>query len=271
MRGFVYYSQTDVKRNRLFIDDLLKEAKKIGIQLQLLIDDEMPDLDADFVLFRGRDFERMKTFEKAGLLVINRSEVNRIANHKLRTYELASLLGVPTVPTKKIQSAADIQTYPAIIKTVNGHGGHEVFFCATKEKAENILKKHNNQELIAQPFIESGARDVRVFVLGNEVIGAVKRTGNDSFKSNFTLGGTIEKFTLSAIQEKNALTIAKALKSDYIGIDFLLLPDGSWLLNEIEDPVGARSLYLTHDFSVAEKLMGYVKGKVYEGEFITTQ
>lgn len=259
MKGHVYYSQTDVKKNTLFIEDLFKEAKKIGIQLQLLVDNEMPDKEADFVLFRGRDFELIKKFEETGLLVINRSEVNRIANHKLRTYELATLLGVPAVPTKKVQAAEDIDSYPVIIKTVNGHGGHEVFFCATREKAETILKKHETRELIAQPFIESGARDVRVFVLGNEIIGAVKRTGTDSFKSNFTLGGTIEKFTLSPVQEKDALAIAKALKSDYIGIDFLLLSDGSWLLNEIEDPVGARSLYLTHDFSVAEKLMAYIK------------
>ena len=58
--------------------------------------------------------------------------------------------------------------------------------------------------------------------------------------------------------------IARALKSDYIGIDFILLPDGRWLFNEIEDPVGARSLYTTHDFSVAGKLMGYIKGKLAE-------
>ena len=93
-------------------------------------------------------------------------------------------------------------------------------------------------------------------MIGEEVVGAVKRTGNRSFKSNYTLGGSVEKYTLSSWQEKEALTIARALKSDYIGIDFLLLPDGRWMLNEIEDPVGARSLYVTHDFSVAGELMG---------------
>ena len=35
---------------------------------------------------------------------MNRSEVNRIANHQTRTYELAVLLGVPAVPTKMIHS-----------------------------------------------------------------------------------------------------------------------------------------------------------------------
>ena len=86
-------------------------------------------------------------------------------------------------------------------------------------------------------------------------------SGSDSFKSNFTLGGSVEKYTLSSWQEKEVRKIAKALKSDYIGIDFLLLPDGGWMLNEIEDPVGARSLYVTHDFSVAEELIGVCEEK----------
>lgn len=262
MKGWLYYEKEDVEKNVLFIEDLIKEAGKIGIQLQLFTGETVPHEKADFILFRGRDFELLKQFERAGLTVINRSEVNRIANHKLRTYELAALLGVPTVPTRHFQSVQDIQGYPSIVKTVDGHGGDEVFFIGKQEKATKILHRLKNRELIIQPFIESGASDVRVFVLGNEIIGAVKRTGVDDFKSNYTLGGTVEKFTLTAAQEKDALTIAKALKSDYIGIDFLLLPDGSWLLNEIEDPVGARSLYLTHDFSVAERLIGYVKGKV---------
>ena len=152
-----------------------------------------------------------------------------------------------------------LQSYPVVLKTADGHGGNEVFLCTSAEEAEGFINKFKDRNLIVQPYIESNATDVRVFVIGEEVVGAVKRTGNDSFKSNYTLGGSIEKYTLSSWQEKEVMKIARALKSDYIGIDFLLLPDGRWLLNEIEDPVGARSLYATHDFSVAEKLIGYIQ------------
>ena len=262
MKGYVYYAKADAVKNALFIEELQKEAEKIGIQLQLIVDDEIPDEDADFILFRGRDYKLAKKFESAGYLVINRSEVNRIANHKLRTYELALLLGVPAVPTKLIDSVEDIQAYPTIIKTVDGHGGDEVFLVNKLEKAKEILITYENRELIAQPYIESNSSDVRVFVIGTEIIGAVKRTGTDSFKSNYTLGGTVEKFNLPPAMEKDALKIATALRSDYIGIDFLLLLDGSWLLNEFEDPVGARSLYVTHDLSVAVRLMEFVKGSL---------
>lgn len=259
MRGFIYYAKEDAEKNVLFIEDVIHEASKIEISLDLITNKEHLTEKADFIIFRNRDWQLCQQLESTGIRIFNRSEVNRIANHKLRTCELAALLGIPTVPTKKLSSIEQVQSFPVVIKTVDGHGGDEVFLVNTIEEANEVLHQFSNRELIVQPYVETNAQDVRVFIIGQEVVGAVKRTGNDSFKSNFTLGGTIEKFELSSQQEKEALTIAKAIKSDYIGIDFLLLPDDRWLLNEIEDPVGARSLYKTHNFSVAAKLMIYIK------------
>ena len=119
------------------------------------------------------------------------------------------------------------------------------------------------KRLIAQTYIETNATDVRVFMLGEEVVGAVKRIGaENSFKSNFTLGGTVEKYTLNKQQVADVQKIAKALKSDYIGIDFLLLPDGNWLFNEIEDPVGARSYFQTTGEDIAIPIMDYINKKL---------
>ena len=262
MKGYVYYSGDETVRNRAFIDDLINEAGKVGIELQLLIDNEQPDSDTNFILFRDRNPDKAKSFEQQGFRIFNRAEVNKIANNKLRTFELTTLLGIPAVPTRKIRGIEEIVAYPVVLKTVDGHGGNEVFLCTTKAEAGSFFNKFSNRELIVQPYVESGSTDVRVFMLGDVVLGSVKRTGKNSFKSNYTLGGSVEKYALTSWQEKEVSKISRALKSDYIGIDFLLLPDGRWLLNEIEDPVGARSLYETHDFSVAEKLMGYIKEKL---------
>lgn len=262
MKGAVYYSESEATRNHLFIDDLIKEAKRMDIDLQLIVGDEQPDANVDFILFRDRNPHLATKFESEGFRLCNRAEVNRIANDKLKTFELATLLGVAAVPTKKIQSIDQVDTYPCVLKTVDGHGGQEVVLCSSAKQVEAFFAQFHGHTLIVQPYIESGARDIRVFMIGEEVVGAVKRTGNGSFKSNYTLGGSVEKYPLASWQEQEAKRIAKALKSDYIGIDFILLPDGRWLFNEIEDPVGARSLYTTHDFSVAGKLMGYIKGKL---------
>ena len=103
MKGYVYYSKEESVRNHAFIEDLINEANRIGIELQLIVDDEQPDTNADFILFRDRNPEKAKAFEQQGFRVFNRAEVNRIANDKWLTYELALLLGIPTVPTKRYQ------------------------------------------------------------------------------------------------------------------------------------------------------------------------
>ncbi|WOV88714.1 ATP-grasp domain-containing protein [Sporosarcina oncorhynchi] len=262
MKGYLYYSSVEAERNREFINDLVKHAHKQDISLTLLVDEEQPDDDADFILFRDRKPELSATWETAGYRMINRSEVNRIANDKLKTFEMATLLGISAIPTWLIKNDNALNSYPLVLKTIDGHGGSEVFLCKSLEEASNVFSSLKGRRLIRQPFIESGSTDVRVFMIGDEILGAVKRIGHNSFKSNYTLGGSVEKYVLAGWQENEVRKIAKALKSDYIGIDFLLLPDGTWILNEIEDPVGARSLYVTHDFSVAEKLISYIKGLV---------
>lgn len=267
MKGYLYYSSVEAERNKGFIDDLIHSAKQLHMELTLIVDEEHPGKETDFIIFRDRNPELSAKWEAAGFRLFNRSEVNRIANDKYKTYELAALFGIPAVPTKKIGSVNDLSAYPIVLKTRDGHGGHEVSLCQSKVEADIFFNKFAGRHIISQPFVESNSTDIRVFMLGNEVLGAVKRMGQDSFKSNYTLGGSVERYALSASQEKEVQTIAKALKSDYIGIDFLLLPDGRWLLNEVEDPVGARSLYVTHNISPAAELMKYVKRKL-EGEVI---
>ena len=212
MKGYVYYSKEESVRNHAFIEDLIKEANKVDIELQLIVDDEQPDANADFILFRDRNPEKAKAFEQQGFRVFNRAEVNRIANDKWLTYELALLLGIPTVPTKKVSDIDDISQFPVVLKTVDGYGGSEVELCNNKLEAMTFLSTHSSRQIIAQPYIETNAQDVRVFMIGEEVVGAVKRTGNNSFKSNYTLGGSIEKYTLSSWQEKEVIKIATCIE-----------------------------------------------------------
>lgn len=262
MIGYLYYEKEDAKRNEKFIEKLIGEAKKLRIDLRLIVDDERPTEDAKFVIFRGRDYKLAQRFEADGFRLFNRSEVNRIANNKLSTFELAVMIGIPTVETHKLYTPKQIDTYPVVVKTADGYGGQEVHLCKDETEVVKVQEKYANRLLVVQPYIESNSTDVRIFVMGDEVLGAVKRTGVDSFKSNYTLGGKVEKYKPSKRDELIVEKITSALQSDYIGIDFLVLPNGQLILNEIEDPVGARSLYGTHEFSVAERLMKHISNKL---------
>lgn len=259
MKGFLFYEMTDAERNKEFIVTLIEKANINGIVLNLVHQKKDIADDADFILFRSRNPELAKKLELKGYRLFNRAEVNKIANDKYKTFQLAQFLGIHAVPTTILKNLEDIHDYPVVLKTADGHGGHEVERCNNEKEAAKYVESMEGKQLLLQPYIETESTDVRVFVIGQEVVGAVKRMGQNSFKSNFTLGGRVEKYVVPSSIEQAGLKIARALKSDYIGVDFLLLPDGTWMLNEIEDPVGARSFYETHDCDIAELLIYHIK------------
>lgn len=245
---------------------MIEAACKKEIELILVIVDEI-DLnmmdttfnEALFVWNRTRNSKIAKKLESIGIRVFNHSSVNELANNKKGTLNFAQLQGIPTVPILREDL---IKQYPIIIKTIDGHGGNEVALCNSAEELEFYQLRWRGRKLLMQPYIETNSTDVRIWVVGSKIIGAVKRKGSHDFRSNYTLGGTIEKYILSNEQRLQVLTLQKALKSDYIGIDFLLLPDGKWLLNEIEDPVGARSFYNLYDEDLPTILMEYFVKKL---------
>ncbi|MGX9135433.1 ATP-grasp domain-containing protein [Rummeliibacillus sp. JY-2-4R] len=260
--AYLLYEKQDAKKNRIFIEQMIDEAKKHEIELALVIIDEnnhddFPDniiSNPIFIWNRTRHAEIAKKLEMKGVKVFNRSIVNELANDKKSTLQFAQLQGIPTVP---ILLQDRIQQYPVIIKTIDGHGGNEVALCKNNDELKAYQEKWHTRKIIIQPYIESNATDIRVWVLGSEIIGAVKRMGGQDFRSNYTLGGTIEKYELDAEKRQHIMKLQNALKSDYIGIDFLLSPNGDWLLNEIEDPVGARSYYNLYEENLPDLLMQY--------------
>lgn len=246
------YETQDAIRNHGFIADL----QRLG-DFDVVSWDDWSDegltllaehLAGDVVVFRTRRPQAARFLEDQGIHLVNRAEVNRIANDKWTSFELFMLLGVPTIPSYR-----QAPEYPCIAKTPDGHGGEQVWLVDSADDLPNATSP-----LLFQPVIAHQA-DVRVYVIGSEIVGAVKRTSTDSFKANYSLGATIEKYVVTAAQEKDVLRIARALNSDYIGIDFLLLDDGQHLFNEIEDPVGARSFYKTHDENIAELFIEHLR------------
>lgn len=254
------YETEDSIRNAGFIEELQRfgdfdllvwdDWSKSG-QVELAL-----QLSGKMVLYRLRRPEAARLLEDSGAYLVNRAEVNCIANDKAHSFQLLAVMGLPVIPTYTQPSA-----YPCIMKKVDGYGGTDVKVVNSPDDLPEDLSGY-----IFQPVIEHTA-DVRAYVIGNEVVGAVKRTPVGSFKANYSLGGSVEKYELDAEQEQGVLEIARALKSDYIGVDFLLLPDGRHLFNEIEDPVGARSFYETHDENIAELLVEYLKDLEKERPF----
>ena len=81
-----------------------------------------------------------------------------------------------------------------------------------------------------------------MYVIGKKIVAAVKRTPKEGFKSNFSLGGKVEPFELSETQRDIVEKVLDVFDFGLAGIDFFCYGN-EFVLNEIEDVVGARMLY----------------------------
>ena len=152
--------------------------------------------------------------------------------------------------------------YPRIVKARHGHGGSEVFW-ADSEAEYNAALGNMTDSAIAQPPVGKRGRDLRVYVVAGKPMVAMLRKSDIDFRSNFSLGGSAERYYLNSAEEALISRIADLFKFDFAGIDFLLGDDGL-ICNEIEDVVGCRMVYTYTDIDIIKKYAEHIVCSLYE-------
>lgn len=152
-----------------------------------------------------------------------------------------------------------------VIKSVSGHGGKEVMTLeqflkgdAELGKQESDAANYYKDKFVIQPLINANGRDLRVYVLGHEIIGAVLRKSVYGFKSNYSLGGSVSLYELSTKQKNIVNRIIDAFDFSYVGIDFLLDENENLIFNEIEDVVGSRMLSACSNINYVGLYLKYI-------------
>ena len=147
------------------------------------------------------------------------------------------------------------------MKSVSGHGGQEVFFVKDLKEVNRIKGEHPNLKFIYQEFLENDG-DVRIYMLNGEAVVAIKRKSNKDYRNNYSLGGEVELYEPSKEMVDSATKVAKLLKADFIGVDFLLTKEGYKII-EIEDPVGSRMVYkLKPELDIIKLFINHVKKNI---------
>ena len=259
--GLIIYSKEDIERNQWFIDKCLKELNNELFSLKLVPEQDVTFLnkEIDFIINRSRNFEIAKEAESLRIRCFNNSLTNEIANDKYKTYKLLKNNNIPCL--ESFLSFSEINEFPLIMKSVDGHGGQEVYLINSQKDADEILKK-SHKKFIYQRYIENSG-DLRIYILNNKVIGAVLRQNEQDFRSNYSLGGAVQTYEPNEELIGTALKISNLLNADFIGVDFLKTDDG-FLANEIEDPVGSRMLYQACNIDAVSLFIDDIKAKLLE-------
>lgn len=254
--GLLLYTAKDAEKNQWFIQRLMQLAPQYGLSLTFALWEEWCLTDGrgyDFCINRTR-YSSVNAIEALGVRCFNNGQTVEVANDKWQTYQLCRRLDIPVMDT--VLAEDGIPPLPCIVKSRDGHGGNEVYWAPLRRDVIALTRKQPHRFILQQPAGDPGV-DVRLYLLGDRVQAAVKRTCAIDFRSNFSLGGQVERFTPTDAMLAMAKRLQAHLDTDYVGVDFLR-HEGEWVLNEIEDAVGARMLYSLWDGDIADLFMRHV-------------
>ena len=266
MKALLVYEREGAERNRDYIKLHEEYGHTLGIDFSLVICDEesLPEEEYDFAIIRAMRPDVTEMLEARGVPCFNGSHVSRICNNKARTYEYLHENGIPVIPwvsAKSEDTPPEIASYPCVIKPCCGHGGKSVQIIRNNDEYEAARREIVPDEYVIQPIATTIGRDMRVYVLGGEVVAAVLRTSDTDFRSNFSLGGKVEAVTLSPDEEKLIAKVCSLFDFGLAGID-VMYHEGVPVINEIEDVVGSRMLYKTHDIDILKLYPEYILKRV---------
>lgn len=188
---------------------------------------------------------------------------------KLRSLQILarSNVGMPktvfTNYSKEVTKIIDsVGGAPLIVKLLEGTQGYGVVLAPTKKAAESMIEAFHSMKarVIVQEFIsEAKGADIRAFVIGNKVVGAMKRQGKEGeFRSNLHQGGSGTLIKLSKEEKEVALTAAKAMNLSIAGVDMLQSDRGPLIL-EVNSSPGLEGIEKTTGKDIAEEIIKYVE------------
>lgn len=269
--GYLIYKEKDIKRNLRFINMLISTSKANNIILKLISHENIffsiknNSLEfmyplPSFVINRSRDYEISEYFEILKIKVFNNSNITRIFNNKALSYAHISKLNINIMDSDFINensfSRNNISFQNRVLKENTSFGGNDVFLIKNKNDILENLKPNKNYCI--QNLNDNNGIDIRTFILDNNIVSSIKRENSSNFKANIAKGATASVYTLNDYEKNIINKILSCFKFDYVGIDFLISKDGKFIFNEIEDAVGAKSLYECTNIDIASLFISHI-------------
>lgn len=271
-----------------FLDQalLLKEAaEKKGIQAILVKNYELLmnvheslSTRPDFVVFLDKDILLAKYLKNAGIPVFNDPSVIEICDNKAHQYLELAKAGVPmplTIIAPKVYPELTIlhtgyyeqvlQTLqlPMIIKEAHGSFGQRVYLIETREQFFDKVEELKGIEYVFQQFIHSSrGRDIRVNVVGGQVVACMHRQSATDFRANITNGGTATEIILTERQKEVAIHAAAALNAEFAGVDLLFGENEEPLVCEVNGVAHIRNIYNVTGINVGDAMIDYILSRI---------
>jgi tetrahydromethanopterin:alpha-L-glutamate ligase len=239
-----------------------------------VFDSNLKELELDAIIVRdvgisfsleqtSFKFDLLRQFEIANIPVMNSPTAIRNAANKFFSFYLFKQAQLPiphTVVTSDLGVALKTtkEFGNAVAKPIFGSQGKGIVKLENaqpelKSKLATLLKERG--VLYLQQFVHNPGRDIRVFVVGEEALGAIYRISQTgSFISNLSQGGTPLKCDLTEEMRALAVNAAKAVGADFAGVD-LIEGDEGLLVLEVNATPSGKGIKVVCGIDVTERII----------------
>jgi [lysine-biosynthesis-protein LysW]--L-2-aminoadipate ligase len=211
--------------------------------------------------------------EAAGYRVVNDSKTSLTCGDKVLTTIALVKRGVPTPRTllafseSSALKAAEEVGYPAILKPVYGSWGRLVAPLKDPLSAKALIEARIHLHPIyhvfyIQEMVRRPPRDIRTFVVGQEVVAGIYRLQPEGeWRTNTHLGGKAVPCKLTDEIVELSLRAAEAVGGGILGVDMMEGPEGL-LIHEVNHVVEFRNTVRVTGIPVHRYIADYIVREV---------
>lgn len=209
--------------------------------------------------------DALRLLELDGVRVINSAAAIEHGVDKYYTAGLLAAAGLPTPRTIVSERFEDaLGAYEelggdVVVKPLFGSEGRGMVRVTDPDTAYRVFRALELGRYVycVQVFVPHGHEDIRAFVLGDRVIGAMLRRGTH-WKTNAAQGARGEPLTLDDHLVDLSVRAARAVGAEHAGVDVLPCEDGGYCVLEVNTIPGWRALRSATGVDAAQCLVDHV-------------
>jgi len=230
------------------------------------------DLDALIVRPIGRGsleeivfrMDTLYKLQRLGLYVVNPPEA---IEHCVDKYDLLAILEENNIPVPRTAVTENVNEAlkafnelgrDVVVKPIFGSRGVGSTRINDAEVASTVFRAitFHHGVIYLQEFVNHGFSDIRVFVIGDHVIAAMRRVAR-SWKTNYSQGAYPKPIKLDKTLEDMAVKAAKLIECKIAGVDILESPKGPMIV-EVNSQPGWKGLQTVSDVNIADEIVNFV-------------
>jgi len=205
--------------------------------------------------------------ERSGLPVINKPSAIEKCMSKFTSLALLEEHGLPVPKTVVTENPLEaLKAYyemggDVVVKPLYGSRGFGISRLRDEDVARRVFSDLHfmRHVLYVQEFVQHGGRDIRMFVVGGEVIASMQRLA-PGWKTNIALGAKPVPLIPSEELANLALKACEILGCDIAGVDVIESPSG-YLLTEVNSQPGWMGLQAVTRVNIAAKIVNFLISK----------